>query len=169
MSFFITAYNLLITRVLVYLAAGTMAFCTLATIYDVGLRTLGMRPPAWTSAYVEYSMLLLTMAIAPALVRLRGHVAIEMVIRSLPERAARSLAMIVYVISFGVCVAVAYYAARMGLEVLGRNEIDQRSVPIPRWVLFSFLFIGFSLCAGEFLRLFVRREPPAHVSVEGHL
>lgn len=163
----ITLYNFFVTRLLVYLAAATLAFCTLTTVYDVGLRALGLRPPAWSSTLVEYAMLFLTMCIAPVLVRTRGHISIEMVIRALPRRAAQGLALLVYLISFAVCAVVAYYAARMGLEVLGRGEIDNRAIAVPRWVLFAFLFVGFATCAIEFLRLLARRAPPAHAGDEG--
>lgn len=163
----IALYNFFVTKLLVYLAAAALAFSTLTTVYDVTLRTLGYRPPAWSSTLVEYAMLFLTMCIAPVLVRTRGHISIEMVIRLLPPRGAQALALLVHAISFAVCVVVAYYAARMGLEMLARGEVDNRAIAVPRWVLFAFLFVGFATCAAEFLRLLAQRAPPAHASGEG--
>jgi TRAP-type C4-dicarboxylate transport system permease small subunit len=56
------------------LAGAALMFTCASVLYDVGARAAGLQPPIWTSAATEYAMLLLTMSIAPYLVRHHGHV-----------------------------------------------------------------------------------------------
>ena len=134
------------------LAGAALIFTCVSVLYDVGARAAGLQPPIWTSAATEYAMLLLTMAIAPYLVRYQGHVSIEILSRALPAVARALLHRGVSLVGFGVCVAVVVIAVRMGVDVHGRGELDIRSIEMPRWVLFAAIAAGFGLCAVEFLR-----------------
>ena len=57
---------------LVLFASALIAADCLLIVVDVSLRNLGMQPPAYTVALTEYSLLYMTMAAAPWLVRERG-------------------------------------------------------------------------------------------------
>ncbi len=134
------------------LAGAALVFTCVSVLYDVGARAAGLQPPIWTSAATEYAMLLLTMAIAPYLVRHHGHVRIEILSRALPAAVRSLLQRGVSLVGFGVCMVVVVVAVRMGINVQGRGELDIRSIEMPRWVLFAALAAGFGLCAIEFLR-----------------
>ena len=70
-----------------------LAWCACALIpcmfimitVDVSIRTLGYRPPLFTSSVVEYALLYLAMFAAPFLVRERGHVVIEAMVTIMPK------------------------------------------------------------------------------------
>ncbi|MHC0054725.1 TRAP transporter small permease [Actibacterium sp. D379-3] len=151
-------YDALITRDFLFIAAATVAFTALATIYDVILRTVGFQPPAATSTLLEYAMLFLAVMAAPVLVRSHSHIVVDALLRALPAGAARALTALVIVLSMCLCATVTYYAAKMGLEALGRGEMDIRAVAIPRWVPFAFLVTGFGFCTLEFARLLILRD-----------
>ena len=151
-------YDALLLRGLTYLGGATLVFVTFATIFDVSIRTLGMQPPFWTSALVEYAMLFLTMTAAPSLVRTHGHITVDTLLYMLPMATRRKISAAVLVVGFIVCLIIAFYAAKEGYGIYLRGEMDIRSISIPRWVLYSFIFGGFSLCAIEFARLFILRD-----------
>jgi TRAP-type C4-dicarboxylate transport system permease small subunit len=158
------AYDALIAG-LVAAAAATMAAVAGLIVWDVVARNLGMRPPDSTVALTEYAMLYVTMAVAPALVRSRGHVVIEALHQRLPAGVRRPLDRAILAFCALVSLAVALLAALLAAEASGRGEIDVRSFDLPRAALFLPLVAGFGLMATEFLRLLARGEnlmrPPA--------
>lgn len=124
-----------------------------AILYDVAQRSFGLRPPSWTSALSEYAMLYMTMLAAPALVRQRGHVAVDSLITRLAPAAQAWVGRLIYFFCVVICVLLACYGAAMAWDAASRGEMDVRSIEIPRWMLLGVLPIGFGLCAIEFARL----------------
>lgn len=129
----------------------------LAIIADVALRSLGLRPPAGTSALSEYAMLYMTMLVAPALVRQGAHVAVDSFIGCLPPGARGALRKATLAACIAVSLLLAWYAGAATLDAAYRGEVDVRSIEIPRWALVGILPVGFVLCATEFCRLLLRR------------
>jgi TRAP-type C4-dicarboxylate transport system permease small subunit len=134
------------------IGAGLVGLVFLAIVYDVSLRSVGFKPPAWTSALSEYALLYLTMLAAPWLVRHRGHVTVESFIVRLPWRIRAFLEKVIYVACIALCLGLAYYSTLMAIDSAMRGELDIRSIEIPRWVLFAPLLLGFVFCAVEFGR-----------------
>lgn len=133
--------------------AGAMLACVFVMIvYDVSVRTLGYQPPAHTSALSEYAMLYMTLLAAPWVLRNKGHVFVEFLASSLPDRVRLFLRRSIYALCILVCLGVAYYGAVAGLDYWTRGEQDIRSIVIPKWVIYAPLPVGFLLCAIEFSR-----------------
>ena len=147
-----TLYSRLIAA-LVAIAAVLLVAMVVAIAGDVVLRGLGFQPPAFTAALAEYGLLYITMLCAPWLVRERGHIVVESLIRLLPPGLRRVLEKLVYLLVFLLCLGLAWPAAMLALESLVRGDIDIRAIDMPRWALFAPLAGGFLLLAGEFLRL----------------
>lgn len=145
-------YDALSNAVFVGVAGLTVVFTCASVLYDVCMRTIGAQPPAWTSAATEYSMLILTMAAAPYLVRRNGHVRVEFLSGALPRPGRIALQRAVALSACGVSLTTALVALRIGLDVYSRGELDIRSIEMPRWILFAMLVAGFGLCAVEFFR-----------------
>ncbi|MGX1098683.1 TRAP transporter small permease [Amorphus sp. MBR-141] len=169
MSSIKTAYDHVIDVGCVAVAGGTITLVFLAVVYDVIVRSLGLQPPIGTTAYSEHAMLVLTVVIAPYLVRHHGHVRIEVLLRTLPPRAFAALRLVVACVGAGVCLVVCYYSVLMGYEAWLRGEMDIRAIAVPRWALFAALTVGFGLCAIEFIGHAVRfrREDDEEQRVEG--
>ena len=66
---------------LVLFACALIAADCLLIVIDVTLRNLGQQPPAYTVALTEYSLLYMTMAAAPWLVRERAWIVVEVLYR----------------------------------------------------------------------------------------
>ena len=146
------AYDGLI-RGLAGFAGLLIATLCLLVAWDVVARNLGFQPPASTVALTEYALLYFTMAAAPWLVRMRGHIVVEVLYQRVPPALRHWLDRLVLLLCTTVCVMVAVLAAGLALEAFQRGEIDVRSLDTPRWLLFLPLVIGFALMATEFLRL----------------
>ena len=140
-------------------AAGIMiAFVFVLIVVDVLMRTAGMRPPAFSSAVSEYSLIYMTMFAAPWLVRQRGHVRIDGFIGSMPGGAQRGLERLLIVVCILLCAGATWMSAEYAWDFWQKNDIDIRSIEIPRTFLFVPLVIGFGLCGIEFLRFLLIGE-----------
>ena len=153
----IRAYNALIHG-LVGLAGVLVAAVCLIIAYDVAARNLGFQPPASTVALTEYALLYFTMAAAPYLVRVKGHIVVEVVYQRLGPRTKARLDRFILIVCILTSLTVAILAALLMVEAIVRGEIEIRSLDAPRWILFAPLVVGFSLIALEFLRLLVIGE-----------
>lgn len=87
------------------LAGISLAVVTLLVIHDVISRNLHLTPFRAASAVVEYVLLFSTMAAAPWLVRINGHVSVSSILGLLPETArtvANRLSLIVAMAALAV-------------------------------------------------------------------
>ena len=130
--------------------AGAMLVAIVAAIvYDVSLRTIGLRPPIWTSAASEYALLYITTLAAPWLLRHRGHVYIATFVSALPLAPRRIVEKAVYLVGAVVCLIIAY----VSFDVAWRSEgLDIRNFEMPRWLVFVTMLAAFALLTVEFLR-----------------
>ncbi len=153
----IRVYDRLI-RMLAFLASILIGAVFVLIVVDVSMRTAGMRPPIFSSALSEYSLIYVTMLAAPWLVRERGHVRIDSFISFVSPTGRRLIERFLIVICIALCLSAAYLSAEFAVEFWSVGEIDIRSIEIPRALLFVPLVVGFSLCATEFLRLLLIGE-----------
>jgi len=151
------AYDTLIEGLLL-LAGLVMAAVCLLIVADVVMRNLGLSPPDSTVALTEYALLYITMAAAPALVRSRGHIVVELLLQRLGLRIRRVLDRVVLLACAAIALAVAGLACALAVEAVQRGEIDVRSLDISRACLFAPVVVGFALMAVEFIRLLIRGE-----------
>ena len=151
------AYDALITGLASIAGVLIGALCLLIA-WDVIARNVGLQPPASTVALTEYALLYFTMAAAPYLVRVRGHIVVEVLYRPLGPAPRRWLDRAVLSLCAVICLLVAALAAVLAVEALRRGEVDVRSLDTPRWLLFLPLVVGFALMGTEFLRLLARGE-----------
>lgn len=127
-------------------------------VVDVSMRTAGLRPPVFSSAVSEYSLIYMTMLAAPWLVRQRGHVRIDSFIKSMPDALQRALEKLLILICIALCVLATWMSAEFAWDFWQKNTLDIRSIEIPRALLFVPLMVGFGLCGIEFLRLLLIGE-----------
>ena len=143
---------------LAYLAGISLAVVTVLVIYDVISRNLHLTPFRAVSAIVEYVLLFSTMAAAPWLVRINGHVSVSSVLGLLPQGVQVILSRLSLVMATGAVAVLAWVAGGLALAQWRSGAIDMRAVNLPGWILYAFLSIGFLLMATELLRLLLRGE-----------
>ncbi|WP_298679952.1 TRAP transporter small permease [uncultured Lentibacter sp.] len=129
-----------------------LVWIMVSVITSVVMRNFGVQPFAWLFTSAEYGLLYMTMLGAPWLVREKGHVHIELVTASLPERARQSLSRAVALACVLVCVILAWKGAELVLTNLERGDFDTRAYYFPRWLLTIAFPLSFGLMAVEFSR-----------------
>lgn len=140
------------------LAGAAIAGVCLLIVYDVIARNLGLQPPRSTVALTEYALLYFTMAAAPYLVRVKGHIVVEVVYQRLGGGFQKNLDKAILAFCTLISFVIATLAMILVLESAGTGEIEIRSLDTPRWVLFAPLSVGFFLMALEFIRLLINGD-----------
>ena len=140
------------------LAAGMLVWLMIAVVTSVAMRNAGLQPFAWLFTSTEYAMLYITMLGAPWLVRMRGHVHIELATAVLPPLIRRGLSRAIAAACVVVCALLAWKGVDLVATNIERNDYDVRAYFFPRWILTIAFPISFALMAVEFARFVVGRE-----------
>lgn len=147
--------------------AGALLFAMMITItLDVVLRNLGTQGSSHFFTFTEYALFLVPLLGSPWLVRNRGHVFVEILTMTLPDKKRALLARFTCLLCMFICVVLAYYGALIAWDDYHQATKDVRSLDMPRWMLTIFFPIGFGMMAFEFLRFFVRKENYLESAVE---
>jgi C4-dicarboxylate transporter DctQ subunit len=136
----------------------TVAMILVLIVADVTVRVLGFPSPRFTIGVVEYALVYFTALTAPYLVRVRGHVFIEVIIGRLEGRRRRIVEVAVYLICIAATAAFAWVSVGLFFEVVNSGDIDIRGIDIPAWVIVAPLPICYLLVAVEFARFLFGRE-----------
>lgn len=121
-------------------------------VFNVASRAAGFGPYRPTIAVTEYILLYFTLLSAPYLLRTKGHVMVDMVIRRLRGLPRKIMESIVYVIGIVVCSTFAVISVEIMRDTIRRGFFDQRSIDIPYWTLYVLFPLCFGLLAVEFAR-----------------
>jgi len=147
---------------LVLFACFLIAADCLLIVVDVTLRNLKLQPPAYTVALTEYSLLYITMAAAPWLVRERAWIVVEVLYRRASPAVRGRLDRVIFSLCAIVSGIVAVLACILAMEGAMRGEVEMRSLDMPRWALFAPVALGFAMMAVEFLRCLLRGDSMSH-------
>ncbi|WP_308918191.1 TRAP transporter small permease [Jannaschia sp. LMIT008] len=144
---------------LLALAAGlTLVWLMVAVVASVVMRNVGLQPFAWLFVSTEYGLLYLTMLGAPWLVRVRGHVHIELLTAALPIVLRGPLSRLVAVLCVATCAVLAWKGADLAWTNWARRDFDVRAYFYPKWLLSVVLPLSFGLMAVEFARFVFGRD-----------
>ena len=140
------------------IAGASIVLAFVLIVVDVTLRTIGLRPPAMTSAVVEYVLLYFTLFAAPYLVRHKGHVFVDAVVSRLAGRTRWTVEKLSYLICVVTSLAFAFIGFNLGIEAIESGTIEERSIDVPSWVDYWAVGPIFLLVAIEFARYLVGRD-----------
>lgn len=120
---------------------------------DVTARYFFARPLVWIHEFTEYSLLCVLAFGMAWLVRERGHVAIEIVVDSVPLSLATVMKVVSTMLACAISVLLGYWAVVAALSDYQRGIETYGIYPLPRFLLFSVIAVSLILTAVEFARL----------------
>lgn len=150
----ISAYNTLLVALAV-LAGAAIGLAFVLIVIDVSMRATGFRPPAYTSAVVEYILLYFTLFAAPYLVRQKGHVYVDALTSRLHGRARWLVEKFAYIVCVVTSLIFAYIGFKLTIEAIQSGTIEERSIDVPSWVDYSPVGPVFFILAIEFGRFLI--------------
>jgi TRAP-type C4-dicarboxylate transport system permease small subunit len=118
---------------------------------DILLRNLTRGGFAWANEISEYALYLMTLLVAPWLLRRGQHVRLDLVLVNVPARLARLLELVGDLLGLGVCLLMLRYGIGITLDSWRMGSITIKNLVFPEWWLLAPLPAAFLLLAVEFL------------------
>ena len=126
-----------------------------AIVFQATSRSLGYSGSSHVFTFSEYGLLYIVMAASPWLVRLKGHVYIELLTAIIPRRYAPGFSRIVTLICVLICLTLVWYTGEATWKAFNRADFDMRSLDMPKWLLLISMPVCFALMALQFLRFVI--------------
>jgi len=122
---------------------------------DVLLRNVRIVPGwlgiAWANEATEYALYLITVLVAPWLLRQGQHIRIDIVLRALPWRAGWLLEWLGDALGLVCCLFFVWYGARVAAASLANGSLSIKTLVMPEWWLMAPMPIAFALLTIEFV------------------
>lgn len=141
-----------ITSVCAVLAAVLFAFLTLASSFEVVMRYLLNRPTSWTYEMSEYGVAFLAFLGAPWLLKLGGHVSLDVLTDRVSQKHRLFLKFVNSVLGAVMCLIVAYVGAGVTWDFFRRGVLQPTVLEPPKFLLLAVIPVSFALLAFEFVR-----------------
>lgn len=127
----------------------------LVIVADVALRNLAItglpRGLAWSNEVSEFLLYLITMCVAPWLLRQGQHIRVDIVLQALPRRLAWSLEWLGDTLGLACCLLIAWYSARAALASHAAGSLNIKTLVTPEWWSLAPLPLVFVLLSIEML------------------
>ena len=146
------AWQLTVVNLFAAAAGLLIVLGILMVAIEVFIRAVGLKPPGFTVATVEYILLYFVLLTAPYLVRHKGHVLTDMLFQRLPKTLQWWIEKFVYTVCITISLIFAVVGGSLCYEGLTLGYMDERSIDIPYWLLYVLFPPCFTLIAMEFLR-----------------
>jgi TRAP-type C4-dicarboxylate transport system permease small subunit len=145
-------------RLLATLAAAgclTLFAVMLIICVDVFLRNVnlvpGLRSVPWANEVTEYALYLITMLVAPWLLRQGQHIRIDVLLRVMPPRLAWYCEWASDAIALACCLVMSFAGLKATLASLAIGSMVIKTLVVPEWWLLAPLQVCFALLAVEIL------------------
>jgi len=148
------------------LAGCAVLFAMMVVIcLDVLLRNVRIVPGwlgiAWANEATEYALYLITVLVAPWLLRQGQHIRIDIVLRVLPPRLAWYCEWLCDFAALACCVVMAFAAWKATASSMAIGAMVVKTLAFPEWWLLAPLQVCFALLAIEIVFRMARlREMP---------
>ncbi|MSQ73709.1 MAG: TRAP transporter small permease [Betaproteobacteria bacterium] len=141
-----------LSRAMAVLGTLVLAAVTLAVIFDVVVRNLGLRPPLWTVPLTEFGLLYATLLGTPLLVRTKGHIMVDVFVSHLAGRPQLWMGRAVAFVSFLAFAYLGIIAFDEMVLKLRSGEFQIRSIEVPVWLIYLPMAAAFLVGALEYCR-----------------
>jgi TRAP-type transport system small permease protein len=155
------AYGRLLAALALIGCAILMAM-TLIIVTDVALRNIAVpglpRGLAWSNEVSELMLYLITMCVAPWLLRQGQHIRVDIVLRALPPRLAWYFEWVSDVIGFACCAVIAWYGAHAAWSSYVSGAVNIKTLVTPEWWGLAPLPLVFVLLLVEMIFRMIRLQ-----------
>jgi TRAP-type transport system small permease protein len=145
----------------------------LVIVADVLLRNLPVpglpRGLAWSNEVSELMLYLITMCVAPWLLRQGQHIRVDILLQALPPRVAWALEWVSDILGLACCLFITWYGAKAAWASYAAGALNIKTLVTPEWWALAPLPVAFALLSVEMLfrmaRLAAAEKGPRHDAV----
>jgi TRAP-type C4-dicarboxylate transport system permease small subunit len=131
-------------------------------VADVALRNLAIpglpQGLAWSNEISELMLYLITMCVAPWLLRQGQHIRVDIMLQAIPPQLAWCLEWIGDLIGFVCCVAIAWFGAQAAWSSYVSGAVNIKTLVTPEWWALAPLPFVFVLLAIEMIFRMIRLQ-----------
>jgi TRAP-type C4-dicarboxylate transport system permease small subunit len=128
---------------------------TLMICADVFLRNVrivpGMVGLAWANEISEAMLYLITLLVAPWLMRRGQHIRVDIVLRAVPRPVGWGFEWIVDLLAMACCAVIAWYSGLAAYKSWAAGSVSIKTLVTPEWWLLSALPVAFAALTVEML------------------
>ncbi len=147
-----------ICNVLAVIAGAYLVAIMFGIVFQATARSFGFSGSSHVFTFSEFGLLYIVMLASPWLVRLRGHVFIELLSAALPNSAQKAYSRAVAALCIIICLFLMYYSFQNTMKAYRFGDAEMRSLDMPKWLLLGTMPLCFGLMALNFLRFVFGRE-----------
>ncbi|MBM3391778.1 MAG: TRAP transporter small permease [Betaproteobacteria bacterium] len=145
----------------------------LIMVGDVALRNIPVpglpRGLSWSNEISELMLYLLTMCVAPWLLRQGQHIRVDILLQAIPKHLAWLLEWVGDAIGLVCCLVITYYGAQAAWASYAQGAVTIKTLVTPEWWSLAPLPIVFALLSVEMVfrmaRLWASERGPRHDAV----
>lgn len=134
----------------------------LIIVADVALRNLPIpglpQGLAWSNEISELMLYLITMCVAPWLLRQGQHIRVDILLQALPPRLAWTLEWVGDLIGFACCVVIAWYGTQAAWSSYISGAVNIKTLVTPEWWALAPLPLVFVLLGIEMIFRMIRLQ-----------
>jgi TRAP-type C4-dicarboxylate transport system permease small subunit len=146
-----------ITDAMALLAGVCLVTIVFIICVDVGMRHFLNKPQVWTVEICEYLLFAITFLGAPWLLRVGGHVNVDIVTEHLPKKARDILSLFSCTVGALVCAILTYFGIVTAIDCFRSGVIEVRTLDVPKYYFMVVIAVGYFLLFGEFCRQGLRQ------------
>jgi len=141
---------------LAVVAGALLCALVLLILVDVMARYLRWFSLAWGLEASEYILYAVTFLGAPWVLREQGHIAIDLVVERLSERARRKARVVANALGAVVCAVLLYVACGVVWQSYAAGTMVHKSFVFPEWLVFAGMPPIFLILLAVYLRWLAR-------------
>ena len=134
----------------------------LIIVGDVALRNLAIpglpQGLAWSNEISELMLYLITMSVAPWLLRQGQHIRVDIMLQAIPARLAWRLEWLGDLIGFACCIVMAWYGTQAAWSSYASGAVNIKTLVTPEWWALAPLPLVFILLAIEMVFRMIRLQ-----------
>ncbi|MDI1236643.1 MAG: TRAP transporter small permease [Polaromonas sp.] len=134
----------------------------LIIVADVALRNVPIpglpQGLAWSNEISELMLYLITMCVAPWLLRQGQHIRVDIMLQALPPRLAWTLEWVGDLIGFACCVVIAWYGTQAAWSSYTSGAVNIKTLVTPEWWALAPLPLVFVLLGIEMIFRMIRLQ-----------
>lgn len=123
---------------------------------DLFLRLFNLGNLPGVQEIIEYALFAGVFLSAPWVLRLGGHVRVDLLVSGLPSGAAVMLERFLNLFGLAICLVLLWFGSLNLQSAYAYNSLQMKYFKVPEWWLLTIFVISFSLLAIEFFSRLVR-------------
>jgi TRAP-type C4-dicarboxylate transport system permease small subunit len=142
-------------RVVDFLAgvAGVVLCALIALIcVDVTARNFRLFPIPWSLEVAQYALYAMTYIAAPWVLKIGGHISVDLLVQNLPESRARTIGRFTSIAGGLVSAVLFYYSVRVIISFILQEQLVHGALIFPKWWVYIPAPVTFLLMFLIFLR-----------------